>query len=87
MHLRATPWAQGLRLEHDRDRPVVDELEVHARAEDSAGHAHALRLERGAEPLVEWLGALRRGGLGKARAIPLGRVLKLSDVNWKMESR
>src|SRR5215208_1071921 len=33
-----------LRVQNDRDRPVVDELELHACAEDTHLHVNALRL-------------------------------------------
>src|SRR5215218_105609 len=61
-------------LEHDSDRPVVDELDRHPGAEHSGLDADAQVAERRSEGLVEPLRLLGRGRLGKARAIALRRI-------------
>ena len=58
-------------LEDDRDRPVVDELDGHACAEEAGRDAHALLAERLAEGLVERLGLVGRRCLGEARPVAL----------------
>ena len=75
----------NLGLEDDRDRPVVDELDLHARPEDTARDAHSLGLESGAEDFVERLGALWTRRAREARPVPLRGVLQTSDVNRRME--
>src|SRR5205823_6255966 len=59
------PWS---RVEHDRHRPVVDELDLHRRAEDSALDRYAGRLERVANPRVPRLRDLLAGGAREVRA-------------------
>ena len=41
-----TPKRTALKLQDDGDRSVVDELDLHARAEHASRHLHALRGER-----------------------------------------
>ena len=62
-------------VEDDRHRAVVDELDLHAGAEDAAGDPDALRLERLAERFVERLRALGPRGAEEARPVSLRRVL------------
>src|SRR5260221_2323095 len=55
-------------LEDDRDRPVVDELDGHRRAEDALCDRDAERPQLRAEALVERLGLLRPRGRREAPA-------------------
>ena len=65
------PQAALTSAEDDRHRAVVDELELHARAEAAAlDGAHALGREALANALVERLGELRRA----RRRVKLGRL-------------
>src|SRR5947208_12800567 len=57
-------------LEDDRHGTVVDELDVHPRAEDAAPDVHPETAQRGAERLVERLRLLRRRRFGEARPVP-----------------
>ncbi len=57
-----------------RDRPVVHELDLHLRAEDTGRDLDAQLPQRSAEPLVERLGHLRARGVGEGRPVPLRRV-------------
>ena len=50
----------SLGVHHDRHRAVVDELDLHRRAEDARLDVHALRAERLDETLDEWLRLLGR---------------------------
>src|SRR3954469_20453226 len=61
-------------VEHDGHRPVVDELDVHLRAEDARFHRHAECAQRGTEPLVERLRLHGRRSLGEARPVALRGV-------------
>src|SRR4051794_4405196 len=61
----------GSGVEHDRHRPVVFELDDHARPEDAGLDRDAFLAERGAEALVEGLGLLRPRGRGEARTVAL----------------
>src|SRR5436190_5775950 len=60
---QASKTAGRRHLEHDRDRPVVDDLDGHAGAEGSRGDLDAELAQRFAEVLVERLGELRRRGV------------------------
>jgi hypothetical protein len=62
------------RLEHDRDRPVVHELDRHARAEDPGRDLDAEVAERLREPLVERLGVLGPCRFCERRTVALARV-------------
>src|SRR3954451_15181632 len=64
-----TAWSAGSGLEQQRDRAVVDELDLHHRAEDAA-----LCVQPLAEALVQRLGVLRPGGGDVARAVALAGV-------------
>src|SRR5262245_6822436 len=46
-------------LQHERYRPVVDELHLHHRAETSCRHFELPLAERGDKALVEWNGGFR----------------------------
>ena len=72
-------------LEDDRDRPVVEERDLHGGAEDAAFDVDALVRQTEAEPLVERLGVFRGRCAGEARPVPLPRVLLTSEVNRRME--
>src|SRR5262245_33416096 len=61
-------------LEHDRHRPVVHELDLHLRAEDTGRDRDAERSQLVAEPLVERLGDLRGRSAAEARPVPLRGV-------------
>ncbi|HEY8237131.1 MAG TPA: hypothetical protein VIF85_10860 [Gaiellaceae bacterium] len=65
---------RGLRVHDDRDRPVVDELELHPSAEDACLDAESELAQREAEGVVEPLGVLRRCGVAEARPVALRRV-------------
>src|SRR5579862_4999057 len=58
-------------LDDDGDRAVVDQLDVHPRAEDAGLDGDPERAQRGAEVLVQWLGELGRRCAAEARPIPL----------------
>src|ERR687898_575893 len=62
--LPAGECASPLAVEHDRDRPVVDELDLHPGAEDPVLHGDPELTERSAEPLVApfGLGGFVSGG-------------------------
>ena len=79
-------WRARSEVEHDRDRPVVDELELHPRAEDARLDADSEFAQRGGEPLVDRLGDVRPRGGGERRSIPLSRLLLTSEVNCKLEA-
>ena len=66
----------GLRLEveDDRHRAVVDQLDLHLRAEDARLHADAFRAERLDEALDERLRLRARRRVGEARPVALSRV-------------
>src|SRR6266511_89742 len=68
------PRLRFLSIEDDRHRALVDELDLHAGAEDATLDVHALGAERVAEALVEQNGCVRRSGAGKARPVALTRV-------------
>jgi hypothetical protein len=72
-------------FEHDRHGPVVDELDRHPRAEDARFDGDAVVAQRCAEAVVQRFRELWRRGVGKARTVPLARVLSLSEVNRKIE--
>ena len=74
-------------VEDDCHRPVVDELDGHARAEHTALHGDTFVGERAAEAVVERLGFLGRCGFREARPVPLPCVLSTSEVNRRMERR
>jgi len=57
------------KLDEERHRAVVDQLDLHLRAEDAAGGVEAV-----GEALVERLGVLRSGRGHVGRAIALARV-------------
>src|SRR3954453_14305168 len=66
---------EGSSPDNDRDGAVVDELELHPRAEAATLHgAHTLRREAVADPLVERLCQLGGSGLTEARAVALRSV-------------
>src|SRR5207302_68271 len=67
-HYRPRIYA-GSRLDEQRDRPVVHEVDPHASAEPSS-----LRAEAFAHPLVQRLGRLGWRGVDEARPVPLARV-------------
>jgi hypothetical protein len=75
------------RSKDDRHWPVVEELDLHTGAEHASSHPYAFGLESVAEHLVERLCPVRRSSVGEARAVAFRRVVELSDVNWRMESR
>src|SRR5919205_2278980 len=70
----ATRIAKPLLFEDDRHRPVVDEFDRHASAEDTGLDGDALRAQRGAEAVIERFRGLRRRGLAEARSVPLARI-------------
>src|SRR5437660_1355325 len=61
-------------IEDDRDRAVIDELELHLRAEHSRLDRDAERAQLVAEALVERLRLLGWRGVDEARAVSLRRV-------------
>src|SRR5581483_9137113 len=61
-------------LEHDRDRAVVHELDLHPGAEDARLDGHAGVAEGGAEALEERLRVLRPRGAAEARPVALRGV-------------
>src|SRR5262249_12471451 len=61
-------------FEHDRDRSVVHELDLHPGAEDARLDGDAELAERVAEPVVDRLGALRARSAAEARPVALRRV-------------
>src|SRR5579872_5843036 len=61
-------------LEHDRDRSVVDEVDVHPRTEDARLDGHPERTQLRAEALVERLRELGPGGVRERRPVALLRV-------------
>ncbi len=67
-------------VEDDRDGPVVDELDLHARPEDPRGDGEAGGAESVAEPLVQGLRDLRPGGVGEARSVPPRRVREQREL-------
>ena len=72
-------------VENDRHRAVVDERDVHARAEATALDLDALAFQRLAEALVEGFRDLGCGGGGEARPVALGRIENerdLSPLGW-----
>src|SRR5918999_5274251 len=66
--------AAALRVEHDRDRTVVGELDGHAGAEDAPRNGHADAGKGGAEGVIERLGLVGGGGPREARGVTLSRV-------------
>src|SRR5256885_1046913 len=64
---RAATWPRSSDLEQERHGAVVDQLDVHVRAEDAARGAEA-----GAEAFVQRLGQRRRGSgdVGRPVALP-----------------
>jgi hypothetical protein len=66
--------SRGSRVEDDRDRPVVDEFDLHPRAEQAGLDVDAEVAQRLAEACVERRGLLGRGGACEARAVSLRRV-------------
>src|SRR5262249_60719412 len=61
-------------LQHDRDGPVVDELDGHVLAEDAGRDGDALAAQLVAELVVEGLREVRRRGVHEARAVSLARI-------------
>ena len=74
-----------LDLEHDRDRPVVDELDRHPRSEAAGCHRRSKRSQFLAERLVERRCPIRRRRVREARSVSLRRIFITSASNWKME--
>ncbi len=66
--------AASLSVDDDRDRAVVDELDLHPGAEDPRSHRDAERAERIAEALDERFRLLRRRRGGEARPEALARL-------------
>ena len=64
----------ALPVENDRDGPVVDELDLHPRAEDAAHDGDPFCLQRCTKHLVERCRLLRRRGVRGARPVALRRV-------------
>jgi hypothetical protein len=62
-------WGRRPCLEDDRDRPVVDERNLHPRAEHALRDRDAFVSQGGAEAFVERLGLLRSPGIREARAV------------------
>jgi hypothetical protein len=71
---RRPPFGR-LRLEDDRDGPVVDELELHPRSEGARLNLDPLVFHGPDEGFAERLGLLRTGRMREARAVALRRVL------------
>ena len=67
-------------VEDDRDGAVVDELDLHSRAEDARLDRDAELAQSGAEALVEQLGALGLRGRREARPVPLRRVREQGEL-------
>ena len=63
-----------LDVEDDRHRPVVDELDLHPRAEDARLHPDAEVAQALDEAVDERRGDLGRRGVGEARTLPLARI-------------
>jgi hypothetical protein len=61
-------------VEHDRDRPVVDQLDRHSRPEGAGLDRDADGAQPLAEQLVQRLGLLRAGSVREARPVPLAGV-------------
>ena len=77
-----SPRATGRRVEPDRERAVVDELDRHLGTEPAGRHGHAQPAQRIGEPQVEPLGEVRRGGAGEpgpASAARVGEERELRD--------
>src|SRR5918994_5003321 len=72
--LPAGECASPLAVEHDRDRPVVDELDLHPGAEDPVLHGDPELTQRSAEPLVAPFRLRRSGRAAEARPVTLARV-------------
>lgn len=72
------------RFEHDRDRPVVVELDGHAFPEHAGRDLDAQLSEHVAERLVERLCSLRRRRICEARPGALRRVLSTSGDNRRL---
>jgi hypothetical protein len=66
--------------EDDRHRPVVDELDPHARAEDAGLDLQPEGTQRLAEGVVERLGLVRRRRGGEARPVSLARVAEQREL-------
>src|SRR5688572_6092134 len=70
-----SPQAQSLFAVHDqRHRAVVDQLDLHVRAEAPGRRRHAQRLHRVDERLVERDGDVGRGGIDVARPAALAAI-------------
>src|SRR5581483_3907544 len=72
--------SKALLIQHDRHRAVVDELDLHPRAENAGRHLDPERPQLGAVALVERLGDLRAGGAGEARAVAAARVREQREL-------
>ena len=64
----------GLRVQHDCDRTVVDERDLHPRAEDTAGDTRSIVRHGLAEGVVQRLRLSRIGCAREARAVSLAGV-------------
>src|SRR6266540_1660496 len=65
---------QPPRVEQDRDRSLVHELDLHRRAEDAGGDREPLLADQRAEPLVQRVRRLGRRRKDEARPVALARV-------------
>jgi hypothetical protein len=68
------PGRWSSRVERDRDRAVVDELDLHACTENALLDRHAELSKRCGEVLVEGLGELRPRRMRERRSVSLRRV-------------
>src|SRR5205807_3868146 len=80
LRTRARLRRRQLRVQYDRHRSVVDELDRHARAEDAALHRNATAGKRSAELQVKGFCLFRRRGLRKARPVSLARVCQQREL-------
>src|SRR5215211_4695030 len=69
-----------VRVQDDRHRSVVDELELHPGTEDARLDRHAERAQLVAEAFVERLRNLRTRGGREARAVPLRRIREQREL-------
>src|SRR5579862_5222047 len=67
-------------LDDDSHRPVVDQLNVHPRAEETRLDGDAERTQRRVELLEQRLGELRWRRVGEARPVPFPRVREQGEL-------
>lgn len=79
--LRSSPLSQ---VENDRNRPIVDQLDLHESAEPTGLDAHSVLAQRSTEALVERLGQIGLSGLAETGPVTLPGIRCPSDVNRRI---